>query len=386
MQCALLGHCALSSRIHAIKISYHFDMVGSGVKRLETKSGASKGNIVACVAVAAFMAMMLARPDYYLASARKGLALYATSVLPSLFPFYFCSLLLTNMGAARTISTMFGKPISKLYGTPKESAYVLLLSMLSGYPVGASMTAELYGAGVFSQDEAKAVAAFASTSGPIFMLGTVGSVIFKDMRVGTIILVSHYVAALINGLIFSMRRRKGRRRAATSNTSAQSSCVAQSFSIQTSNDDSLKKVSPSPKSDVECDNMLLNTISKATLSMLYVGGYIVLCGMIVDTLPLLKADVLLESALGADAGRAVLSLLYGSIEMTRGCLMSAEVASLPLAVALSAGAVSLGGLSVTLQSYTFLSRTGMKAGEILLRKLSHALIAAAFAALTALLL
>ncbi len=312
------------------------------------------------------MAMMLARPDYYLASARKGLALYATSVLPSLFPFYFCSLLLTNIGAARTVSTLLGKPISKLYGTPKESAYVLLLSMMSGYPVGASMTAELYDAGIFSKDEAKAVSAFASTSGPIFMLGTVGSAIFHDMRVGAVILASHYAAALVNGLIFRMRKRK---KPALKGGSEQNSAT-----------DVVATLRP------DVDNILSKTISNSTLNMLYVGGYIVLCGMLVDTLPLLRLDVLLESALGADAGRAVFSLLCGGIEMTRGCIMGAEITRLPLAVGLCAGIISLGGLSVTLQNYTFLSRTGMKASEVLLRKFCHALIAAGLGAVFSLLL
>ncbi len=314
------------------------------------------------------MAMMLARPDYYLASARRGLALYATSVLPSLFPFYFCSLLLTNMGVARTVSTLLGKPISKLYGTPKESAYVLLISMLSGYPVGASTTAELYGAGVFSKDEAKAVSAFASTSGPIFMLGTVGSAIFNDIRVGAVILASHYIAALVNGLIFRIRKSKKR--------------AHQTDSVQNSAEYDPEH---SPLGS-DADNILSKTISNSTLNMLYVGGYIVLCGMIVDTLPLLRLDVLLEGALGADGGRAALSLLYGAIEMTRGCLMGAEVVPLPLSVALCAGIISLGGLSVTLQNYTFLSRTGMKASEILLRKFCHALVAAALGGAFSLLL
>ncbi len=348
--------------------SYNRDMAGAVVKRLNPTKTFSKGKIFACVAVAAFMAMMLARPDYYLASARKGLALYATSVLPSLFPFYFCSLLLTNIGAARTVSTLLGKPISKLYGTHKESAYVLLLSMMSGYPVGASMTTELYDAGVFSKDDAKAVAAFASTSGPIFMLGTVGSAIFHDIRMGAVILASHYAAALVNGLIFRIRKRK---ETALNGDPGQNSAA---------NDDARPTLQP------DVDNILSKTISNSTLNMLYVGGYTVLCGMLVDTLPLLRLDVLLESALGADAGRAVFSLLCGGIEMTRGCIMGAEITRLPLAVGLCAGIISLGGLSVTLQNYTFLSRTGMKASEVLLRKFCHALIAAGLGAGLSLLL
>ena len=67
--------------------------------------------MVSCVFTLAFMAFMLAKPEYYLDSARKGLALFATSVLPSLFPFYFCSLLLTYSGAVGAISKLGEKPV-----------------------------------------------------------------------------------------------------------------------------------------------------------------------------------------------------------------------------------------------------------------------------------
>lgn len=336
-------------------------------RKLKLPDGLTAGKLFAGLAIAAFMAMMLSRPDYYLASARKGLALYATSVLPSLFPFYFCSLLLTNIGAARTVSDIFGKPVKLLYGVPSESAYVLLLSMISGYPVGASLTAELYGAGALTKEQAKAVASFASTSGPIFMLGTVGSAIFQDVRVGAVVLAAHYIAALINGLIFGLRGKDGLRRL---------------FKKRGKRENSTSQNPPFPQNvrlltGAEYDNLLSKTISGATLNMLYVGGYIVLCGMLVDTLPLLKVDILLENAVGFEASRPILAALYGLIEMTRGCIASAECSVLPLSVALCAGVVSLGGLSVTLQNYTFLSRCDMKLHEILVRKLCHSAIAAA---------
>ena len=217
-----------------------------------------KGKVIACIAIIAFMAMMLAKPDFYLNSARRGLSLFATSVLPSMFPFYFFSLLLTYIGAAKTVSTIFKNPVRLLYNAPKESAYVLILSMLSGYPVGASMTAELYTAGAITEKEAKSISAFASTSGPIFMLGTVGSAIFGDVRVGVVILVSHYLAALINGLIYRVRKTDNGRH------------TRKALSEQSPTEIKIM-------SNVDCDNLMSKTIANSTLSMLYVGGYIVIC-------------------------------------------------------------------------------------------------------------
>lgn len=298
--------------------------------------GTDVSKIIACMSLIAFMVFMLVKPEYYLASARKGLSLFASSVLPSLFPFYFCSLMLTYMGAVKGISKLGAKPVKLLYNTPKESAYALFLSVLCGYPVGASTCEELYKAGVLSQKDVKSTCAFCSTSGPIFMIGTIGGAIFSDTRIGWIVLASHYLGASINGLIF--RKRK-----------SDSDGVA--FALQT-----------------DTDAILSKAISKATINMLYVGGYIVICGMLVDTLELVGLKNLLSFSSNPDA---VASVIYGAIEMTRGCLECANCSSLHLACVLCTGAVSFGGLSVTLQNYTFLSRCGVRLVDIGLRKITQ---------------
>lgn len=329
------------------KLRGRFDLRGKIIRKNASRTAFNAHHIakaLAGVAIAAFMTMMLINPSFYLDSARRGLSLYATSVLPSLFPFYFCSLLLTYIGAAKTISGLLGKPMQLLYRAPGESSYVLILSMLSGYPVGASMTAELYEAGVIDARQAKCIASFASTSGPIFMLGTVGSAIFGNVKIGAIVLAAHYLASFLNGFIYRMKK--------------ETSVEVKVTAISTK---------------VDYDNLMAKTISASTINMLYVGGYIVLCGMIVDTITLTGLDDLIFANLGAFA-QPLLAVLSGLIEMTRGCMSAAACNSIPLAVALSAGIVSIGGLSVTLQNYTFLSKCGMSALSIILRKFTQSII------------
>ena len=253
--------------------------------------------VFACIAVIAFMAFMLAKPDYYLDSARRGLSLFASSVLPSLFPFYFCSLLLTYMGAVGTISKAGEKSVKLMYNAPKESAYVLFLSMLCGYPVGASTIYELYSAGAISQKDAKCICSFCSTSGPVFMIGTIGGAIFANQKVGLIVLAAHYMSAIVNGLIY--RKKK---------------------------DDSRDVSALSSQSDV--DGLLSRAVSKATINMLYVGGYIVICGMIADTLELLGIRDALSHLQGAS--EPVLSAIYSLIEMTRASIECSKCQNLQL--------------------------------------------------------
>jgi len=289
----------------------------------------------------AFCILLLTKPAYYIDSARRGLSLVFSTVLPSLFPFYFFSMLLTKIGAARVLSRMFEKPIFKLYRTPKESAYVMILSMISGYPVGASCIKELYLNGIIDKSDAKAMSAFCSTSGPVFMLGTLGTAIFDSVTVGVIIALSHYIAAFLNGFLYRKNTRNEDLRV-----------IAQQ----------------------SADNALSKSMSSATASMLIVGGYIVICGMIVDALALLRLDDFILATFGG-AGQPILALIYGSVEMTRGGIECAKCAFRPLGVALAALIVSFGGLSVTFQNYTFLSSCNIKPSEVLTRKLTHSLIA-----------
>lgn len=328
----------------------------------------------ACIAIIIFMALMLAKPSFYLQSASKALALFATSLLPSLFPFYFCSLLLTFCGAVNAISKVGGKPISLLYRTKNECAYALFLSLLCGYPVGASTICELYENGILSEQDAKCASAFCQNAGPVFIIGTLGGVIFNNQAIGWIILLSHYLGALLNGLIYRPRKKSANN--ATNQKSYDSRGkinriksrkistpkVAEDFS-QTA------RVYSSPN---DIDNIMSKAISKSTMSMLCVGGYIVICGMLVDTLELIGFSSLLSSV--GNIGEPIKAVAYGMIEMTRGAIACASISNIHLSIALTTSIISLGGLSIFLQCYSYLSRCNISFGRLLLYKLTQCVI------------
>ena len=316
---------------------------------------------ITIILLISFAVLMATKSAYYMDSTRKGLHLYAVAVLPSLFPFYFCSLMLTKIGAANILSKLFEAPMKKLYHTPKESAYIMFLSVLSGYPVGASCTKELYDSCALSSEDAKTIAAFASTSGPIFMLGTVGSAIFNNVYVGIIIAISHYIAAFLNGFIYRKRKKP-------------CELSQEKASIQNTRTD-----------ECHIDSILSESVSKSTLSMLTLGGYIVLAGLVVDTLSLIGLDTLFFTVLGS-AAQPFVALVFGFVEMTRGCIECSKCNFKPLGVAMATAIISFGGLSVMFQNYSFLSKCKMKFSEVLTRKITQSLIAFALAIIFALIL
>lgn len=334
---------------------------------------------LASTAIVLFMTLMLAKPDYYLASAQRSLSLFATSLLPSLFPFYFCSLLLTFCGAVKVISKIGGKPITLLYRTKHESAYALFLSLLCGYPVGASTICELYENGILTQQDAKSASAFCQNAGPVFIIGTIGGVIFKNQAIGWIILLSHYLGALINGLFYRTKKSASFSKHKTNKTNKHGIKKEQSsLSNSTCNKDCAlpQKVSiySNPK---DIDDIMSKAISKSTMSMLCVGGYIVICGMLVDTLDLVGLTQLISNL--GDISAPITAIVYGMIEMTRGSIACADIQNIHVAIAVCTQIISLGGLSIFLQCYNYLSKCNISFGKLLLIKLTQCVISFAIA-------
>lgn len=292
------------------------------------------------------LALLLLKPEVYARSVKSGLVLFAVSVLPGTFPFFFYGKLLTLSGFGNDFSKALGKPFSKVYHTPPVSAYVFVMSMLSGYPAGAKMLADFYSEGVLCTAECKKISTFTSVAGPIFIVGTVGTGMLQNKAAGYAVLACCGLAALLNGLVFK--------------TKSASSEAAQNFSFRSA------------------DNLLSESIDSAVLSVLTVGGYVALFGMISDAAINLKIIRLLTlpfEKFGTSAVQAISCLGISLLEVTRGMLALSETSlSMPIKIALASGAISFGGLSVTLQSVTFLSKCKIKAGFYLLSKTTQGVI------------
>ena len=98
--------------------------------------------------------------------------------------------MLTELGFASDAGVIMKKPLQKVYHAPAISGYILIMSMLCGYPIGAKLISECHEQGFITEKEAKSVSAFTSTSGPLFIIGTVGVGMFENKTAGFILLIS----------------------------------------------------------------------------------------------------------------------------------------------------------------------------------------------------
>lgn len=305
-----------------------------------------KARYVFIIITAFFMVMLIIFPEKYILSVANGLNLYALNVLPALFPFIFFSKLLGELNFGYDLGKLMNKPIKKLYNVPGISGYVLVMAMLSGYPVGAKVLSDLYEKNYITTSEAKTISAFTSCSGPLFIVGTVGIIMLNNKLGGFIILISHYLGTLINGLIY---RKKSKIR--------ESSTVL---------------LPPL----IDSNKLLSESITNSIISVAIVGGYIALFNLILDIITDFSIIAffakLFSFSLDYNLGTGFFSSI---IEITKGCLiMSKSGISIKIIVPLCTFAITFGGISVTLQSLTFLSKCKIKPAFYLLSKFTQAII------------
>ena len=314
-----------------------------------------------------FAGLMLAFPSHYLASATKGLAVFSSSVLPAIFPFAFISNLMAKTSIIEDISRAFERPVKRLFGASKSGAFVLFSSLICGYPVGSATIKQLYTAGVISDEEAKSYIPFSSTASPIFLLATVGGALFENVAVGGLILLSHYVATLLNGVLWGIVAKHRQRHGSCAGDGNTPFVGAKTQNLSSCECAHYARASATSVRINNKENIVGDAMMSATSSMLAVGGYIVLFGLVVDTFHLIPNFGLLPPE--------VKSVLSALIEMSRGIAEARMVSVKWLSVALATFSVTFGGMSVNLQNYHYLNGCNCSLKDVILPKISQGILA-----------
>ncbi len=242
----------------------------------------------------------------------------------------------------------FSPITQKLYNTSGISGYIYLMSILSGYPVGAKITSELIKNKQIDLGQAHRIICFTSTSGPLFILGTVAIGMFNNQIIGYIIIFSHFVGALLNGLLY----RK----------------YMITYPIQ--------NVSPL---NFNQKNLLEDIMYNSIKSILIVGGYVCMFFMIITILNhyniLYGLNAILCKIIPNLHISTINAITNGVIELTKGCLdLSALNLPLNIVTPMLSGLISFGGISIFLQAATFLKDAGINLKFYFKQKITHSII------------
>lgn len=294
-------------------------------------------NTALTIAIFSIMLIIISSPNTFADGTVSGLKLFFFSVLPGLFPFMLLTKLLTELGTMFKLCEKLGKFSKKLFGTPGISMYAFFMSIISGYPIGAKIISDLYQKNLISEEDAKRMSLFCTTSGPIFVIGTVGAIMFKNYTFGIILYVSHIASSVLLGILYNLlhKRKSDYKETETLTTFAKNK------------------------------NILGFCINETINSLFTVGAYITIFFLIAELLKILGIFSVLSAIILPIFKLFHLSpdlcdgFVYGILEVTRGAkVLSASPSAASLVLA--SGVLSFSGLSIIFQEMAFLKTAKIK--------------------------
>ena len=138
----------------------------------------------------------------------SGLILCGNTVIPSLFLFTALALFLSSSGALNRIGRLISPVSTRVLGINGTQTAVLLLSLVSGYPVGAKMLNNLYKRGEIGRKKAVLTLSFCTNPGPAFVILAVGGAVLGSQSDGKRLFLAIVLSSLTTALILSFWLKK----------------------------------------------------------------------------------------------------------------------------------------------------------------------------------
>lgn len=327
------------------------------------------------------MLLMLVHPGASLDAALRGLSVWWDVLFPSLFPFFIISEMMLGFGVVHLLGALLDPLMRPLFRIPGSGGFVAAMGYVSGYPVGAKLTAKLREQNLINRVEGERLVAFTTSSDPIFLLGAVSVGFFHDASLGLILALSHYGSGLVVGLLMSFH---GRSAHSTPHVVIQAEGAGR-FRV------ALSAMAEARRRDGRSLGELLKDAVQSSLQLIIVvGGLVVFFNVLMELLGRAGIMSSLFSVTGSLLSwigfpqELTQALVSGLFEVTLGARSAGGAgAAVPLQYKIAAAAfiLSWGGLSVHAQVASILNGTGLRYLPFMTARLVHAVLAAGLALL-----
>ena len=318
----------------------------------------------------AFMLLLaiLIYPEGAYRAALSGLNIFLHSVFPALLPFFIASDIMTGLGVVDFFSVLLSPVMGPLFRCPGCSSFIWVMSITSGYPTGARITASFCRQKRITAEEAQRILSFCSTSGPLFMVGAVAIGMMGTAEGGTVILISHYSAAILLGLIFRYYR-------------------SRKYKLQSSRASlqrALAELNRAREEDGRPFGQIMGDAVRNSVNvLLMVGGFIILFSVVIDLLMRIRVIDWVSSAAAIPLKpflkdhALIKAIIGGMLEVTTGGKLVSETGvSMQAKIAAASFLIGWSGLSIHAQTASILTGTGVQMGLYIAGKFFHGLLAA----------
>lgn len=239
-----------------------------------------------------------------LEGAAGGIDLCLKTVIPSLFPFFVLSILLTGAFTGQDIPLL--RPLGRLFGVCPGAESILLSGFLGGYPVGAQSIQNACASGALDKAEGERMLAFCNNAGPAFLFG-MAAALFPRAWMAWALWAIQIASAWLVSRLFPSKSDAAIRLASSKTVS------------------------------------LTDAVSAAVRVMAGVCGWVVLFRVVLTFLNRWIFWILPATAQ---------IILAGFLELSNGCCSLISVNNLGLRFLLCSGMLSFGGLCVGMQTWS----------------------------------
>ena len=321
------------------------------------------------IIAAIFIGCLIAFPKASVASALTGIRLWLDIVFPSLFPFFVASYILSKSGFIRVVGVLLDPVMRPIFNVPGTGSLALAMGITSGYPVGASITADLYKDGMVSKIEAERLLTFTNNSGPLFIMGAVGVGMYGLPTIGYLLYGCHIIACLTVGVVFGFFKRiKGGK------------IRNQKISTLTRLKKEMRYLA---SSKISAATLFGDAIKNSVLTILNIGGFIIFFSVVINIL--IKSGVtgklssLLSHLTGCSAKLAE-GALCGLLEITSGTniITSDNISEMIIKLCLTSLVIGWAGFSVHTQVMSIISQTDISVVPYLAGKMLQGVLAAIY--------
>ncbi|MEG0689634.1 MAG: hypothetical protein RR437_00145 [Clostridium sp.] len=294
--------------------------------------------------------LILINPSISIKAAKDGVNLWLFIVIPSLLPFFIINDMLTSLKVPENIGILFSPIARRLFKTSGYGAYAFIMSIFAGYPSGARIVASLYEEGKITKKEGEKILTFSSTSGPLFIIGAVGSGMMLSPSAGYIIFIAHILGAIINGIFSNLFYKRPPKNISLSK-----------FGLNKINDDIISK-----------------GIKSSLVTCGFIGGYIVLFCVIVALLDEIKLFTYISSLIesvgvfSSTTINNIVLLLESIVEVSNGSnIISSSSTDFESKLILLSFLIAFSGLAVIGQVSSILSKHKFNMKTYLVFKITH---------------
>ena len=130
----------------------------------------------------------------------SSINIFKTKLFPSIFPFFVLASLLLELGIATKISNKLNPIFKRLFHVEGNSSFIILVSIISGFPSGSKYVVESYKSKTIDKTTANYLLTFTHFANPLFILGTCG-LILNSLSLAYKILIIQIISNLILGII-----------------------------------------------------------------------------------------------------------------------------------------------------------------------------------------